>query len=61
MANLVFLVDRRAQGLDPYWLLPKMYGTQKWTEITLSKNKGFERFHNKSITALDLETIANEL
>ncbi len=60
MANVVNLLESRRLGIDPIWLLPTVYGSHKWTEMSLSKDKAFEKFHYKSITSLDLETSTNQ-
>ncbi len=61
MANVVCQLERRRVGLEPYWLLPKVYGTLKWTEIALSKERSFDKFHNKAVTVLDLDSNSNQL
>ena len=60
MANVVNLLESRRLGIDPLWLLPTVYGSQKWTEIGLSKDKTFEKFHHKGVTALDLENSTDQ-
>ena len=49
------LLDARQQGLDPPWLLPKVYSSQRLEQLQLSKEKEFVRSHQKAINSLDID------
>lgn len=49
------LLSSREQGLDPPWLLPALYGSQRFVELGLSSEKEFDRAHQKGVASLDID------
>ena len=49
------LLTSREQGLDPPWLLPAVYGSQRFIELELSSEKELDRAHQKGVTSLDID------
>ena len=49
------LLTARECGLDPSWFLPRSYGSQRFSELELSKEKELGRFHSAAVNSLDLD------
>jgi hypothetical protein len=49
------LLSARETGLDPPWLLPKLYSSQRFTRIELCGEREFSRGHRNGVKCLDLD------
>lgn len=52
------LLQAREEGLDPPWLLPRVYGSQRFINIELSSTKEFAQGHKRGVSSLDIEKIS---
>lgn len=55
MADVLRLLAAREHGLDPPWVLPRLYGGQRFTRLELSREKECAPLHSRAVTALDIE------
>ncbi|KAL5487287.1 hypothetical protein EMCRGX_G019870 [Ephydatia muelleri] len=55
MADVLRLLAAREHGLDPPWLLPRLYGGRMFAQLELSRVKDCARLHHRPVTALDVE------
>ena len=49
------LLNDREVGLDPPWLLPRVYGSQRFVGIELSSRREFVKGHKNGVTAMDVD------
>ena len=49
------LLHDREIGLDPPWLLPKVYNSQRFIEIELSRQKKFASGHRNGVSSLNID------
>ena len=49
------LLSARECGLDPPWLLPRSYGSHRFSRLELSKEKELPRAHHVTVNSLDLD------
>ena len=49
------LLSARECGLDPPWLLPRSYGSHRFSRLELSKEKQLPRAHHATVNSLDLD------
>jgi len=49
------LLSARELGLDPPWLLPKVYGSQRFAQLGLTDEKEFAKAHKKGVNSLDVD------
>ena len=49
------LLSARECGLDPPWLLPRSYGSLRFSQLELSKEKEMARGHSSTVNSLDLD------
>ena len=55
MADVLRLLAAREHGLDPPWVLPRLYGGRMFAQLELSRVKDCARLHHRPVTALDVE------
>ena len=55
------LLAARELGLDPPWLLPKVYGSQRFTQLGLSEQKEFAKAHKKGVNSVDVDRESGRL
>lgn len=55
MADVLRLLAAREHGLDPPWVLPRLYGGRMFAQLELSRVKDCARLHHRTVTALDVE------
>jgi DNA excision repair protein ERCC-8 len=49
------LLSARQYGLDPPWLLPRVYGSHRFSQLELSKEKELARAHTTAVNSMDLD------
>ncbi|XP_064385790.1 DNA excision repair protein ERCC-8-like [Halichondria panicea] len=49
------LLNDREVGLDPPWLLPRVYGSQRFVDIELSSRREFVKGHKNGVTSMDID------
>ena len=49
------LLDARQVGLEPVWLAPLIYGSNKMASLELSKEKDVDKGHYKGVTGMDID------
>ena len=54
-AVMLQLLSARECGLDPPWLLPRSYGSHRFSRLELSKEKELPRAHHATVNSLDLD------
>ena len=53
--DMLQLLQAREEGMDPPWLLPRVYSSQRFIEIELSRAKGFSQGHKRGVASIDIE------
>ena len=59
LAVMLQLLDARQLGIEPVWLAPRVYGSNKMTKLELSKEKEVQKGHSNGVTALDIDPISS--
>ncbi len=49
------LLHDREIGLDPPWLFPRVYGSQRFVEIELNSRKELIKGHINGVSSLDID------
>lgn len=50
------LLAARECGLDPPWLLPRLYGSHRFSELELSRSKEMARAHTRAVNSMDIDS-----
>ncbi len=49
------LLAARQYGLDPPWLLPRVYQHQRHSKVELRADREFARGHKRGVASLDID------
>ena len=56
MLAMMQLLAARECGLDPPWLLPRIYGSHRFSELELSRSKEMARAHTRAVNSMDIDS-----
>ena len=53
--SILQLLSAREYGLDPPWLLPRLYGSHRFSQLELSREKELAKVYHSPVTSIDID------
>ena len=53
--SMLQLLSAREYGLDPPWLLPKIYGSHRFHQLELSRRKELAKVYHNPVNSIDID------